>query len=342
MTTWTDFLSGEGLTLCDNTVTFGDKGADADVLGTGVAIVPLLHLGLLQTTGPDSAPYLHNLFSNDVNKLPAASAQWNSFNSPKGRMLASFLLWHEAEGHSLLMSADILPAMLKKLSMYILRSKVKLADVSTTTALIGLAGKNAAQCLSAAGLSLPDADMQEKSVEGVRVIRLSAELVIVVTQADAGSDVFSKLCAGGAQKAGTGTWELAMVRAGLPRVTAPTQEEFVPQMLNYDLIGGISFQKGCYPGQEIVARTKYLGKLKKRMYRVALAAGSNPVSGADLYSPAFGDQSAGKVVNAAMLSDGSFEALAVMQTSCADAGEVNLGAPDGPAVCVLELPYALA
>ena len=341
MTTWTDFLSGEGATLGDNTVSFGNEGADAAVLNTGAAVVPLLHLGLLQTTGPDSAPYLHNLFSNDVNKLPPASAQWSSFNSPKGRMLASFLLWHEAEGHSLLMSADILPAMHKKLSMYILRSKVKLADVSTISALIGLAGKNAAHCITAAGLALPDADMQETTAADSRVIRLSAELFVIVAQTDAAPGLFAKLRAAGAQAAGTSAWALATVRAGLPLVTTPTQEEFVPQMLNYDLIGGISFQKGCYPGQEIVARTKYLGKLKKRMYRVALAAGSSPVAGADLYSPAFGDQSAGKLVNVAKLSDGSFEALAVMQTSCAEAGEVHLGAPDGAAVCILDLPYAL-
>tara|TARA_R110001583_G_scaffold100844_1_gene247000 strand:- start:13859 stop:14887 length:1029 start_codon:yes stop_codon:yes gene_type:complete len=341
MTTWTDFLSGEGATLDDNFVSFGDAAAEAAALATGTLAVPLLHLGLVQSAGPDSAAYLHNLFSNDVNKLPAGSAQWNSFNSPKGRMLASFLLWREEDGHSLLMSADILPAMHKKLSMYILRSKVKLADESATRALIGLAGAKLGACLEAAGLPFPAADMQESLADGIRIVRIGAEAAIAVVDADAAPDLFRRIRAAGAIPAGTNAWHLAMVRAGVPLVTSATQEEFVAQMLNYDLIGGISFQKGCYPGQEIVARTKYLGKLKKRMYRVSIAAESAPTAGADLYSPAFGDQSAGKLVNVAALGDGSFEALAVMQNSCAEDGDVHLGAPDGPALAVLDLPYAL-
>ncbi|MBR0565761.1 folate-binding protein YgfZ [Azoarcus sp. L1K30] len=342
MTIWTEYLSGEGAALDNNGISFGNAGADADILATGSAVVPLVHLGMVQSTGPDSAPYLHNLFSNDVNKLPAGAAQWNSFNSPKGRMLASFLLWHEAEGHSLVMSADILPAMHKKLSMYILRSKVKLSDVSAGYALIGLTGKATAACLAAAALPFPAADMQETTHNGVRVIRLGAESAVVVTATDNAPAVFAALRSAGAVPAGTDTWQLAMVRAGLPLVTAPTQEAFVAQMLNYDLIGGISFQKGCYPGQEIVARTKYLGKLKKRMYRVSLAAGSTPAVGADLFSPEFGDQSAGVLVNVAALNDGRFEALAVMQTSAAESNDIHLGAPDGPRLEVLSLPYALA
>jgi folate-binding protein YgfZ len=342
MTTWTDFLSGEGATLDDDIVSFGDATADTATLAASTVAVPLLHLGLVQSTGPDSAPFLHNLFSNDVNKLPAGSAQWNSFNSPKGRMLASFLLWHEDEGHSLLMSADILPAMHKKLSMYILRSKVRLADVSAGRALIGLAGPTVAATLEAAGLPFPTTDMHEALVAGVRTIRLGAEAAIVVVDTEAAPDAYRKLRSAGAVPAGTNAWQLAMVRAGLPLVTSATQEEFVAQMLNYDLIGGISFQKGCYPGQEIVARTKYLGKLKKRMYRVAVAAQPAPATGDDLYSAAFGEQSAGKLVNVAALGGGAFEALAVMQNSCVEEGDVHLGSPDGPLLSVLELPYSLS
>jgi hypothetical protein len=125
-------------------------------------------------------------------------------------------------------------------------------------------------------------------------------------------------------------------------VTLPTQEEFVAQMLNYELIGGVSFSKGCYPGQEIVARTQYLGKLKKRMYRVRLGEGTAPVPGQDLYAPDFPDQSAGKLVNVAPAAEGGFEALAVLQTSSAEAGEVHLGSPDGPRLEFLPLPYALS
>ncbi|MDO9597132.1 MAG: folate-binding protein [Azoarcus sp.] len=341
MTAWTDYLTREGATLDHNTVSFGAAQADAAALETGTVVVPLLHLGILQSVGPDSAPYLHNLFSNDVNKLAPEAVQWSSFNSPKGRMLASFLLWREAEGHSLVLAADIVPMMHKKLSMYILRSKVKLADASAERALIGVAGEDAAACLQRAGLPLPAADMQQVDGDGALVIRLGAQQFIVVVPVSAAAELFAGLSAAGAVKAGTDTWQLAMIRAGLPLITAATQEEFVAQMLNYELIGGVSFHKGCYPGQEIVARTQYLGKLKKRMYRVALPAGTAPVAGNDLYSPAFGEQSAGKLVNVAPAAGGGFEALAVMQSSCAESGEVHFGAVDGPLLGFLDLPYAL-
>ena len=132
-----------------------------------------------------------------------------------------------------------------------------------------------------------------------------------------------------------------MIRAGLPLITAATQEEFVAQMLNYEVIGGVSFNKGCYPGQEIVARTQYLGKLKKRMYRVLLPKGRQPQPGDDVFTPEFGEQSAGKLVNIAPAPGGGFEALAVMQTSCAALGDVHAFTPDGPPLTFLELPYAL-
>lgn len=336
MTAWTDFLANQGATLDNGIISFPNE-ATAETLA-----VPLTHLGMLQSVGPDSAPYLHNLFSNDVNKLGEAELQLNSFNSPKGRMLASILLWREGEGHDLIISADILPALHKKLSMYILRSKVKLGDLSAERALIGVTGPRAAAALQQAGLPVPEGLRSVAAAKGIQVLSLDANNYVVVVGAEQAASVFGSLDTAGAAPAGTHAWQLAMIRAGLPLVTLATQEEFVAQMLNYELIGGVSFKKGCYPGQEIVARTQHLGKVKKRMYRIALPAGCSAAAGTDLYSPAFGDQSAGKLVNIARLSDGSFEALAVLQTSCADAGEIHVGAPDGPLADLLGLPYALA
>lgn len=335
MTAWTDFLANQGATLDNGIVSFPDETA------AGTLMVPLTHLGMLQSVGPDSAPYLHNLFSNDVNKLGEAELQLNSFNSPKGRMLASIMMWREGEGHDLIISADILPALHKKLSMYILRSKVKLGDLSAERTLIGVTGPGAAATLQQTGLPLPESVRGVAAANGVQVLALDAGNYIVVVGTEQAANVFGSLGAAGAARAGTAAWQLAMIRAGLPLVTLATQEEFVAQMLNYELIGGVSFKKGCYPGQEIVARTQHLGKVKKRMYRIALPADCSAAAGSDLYSPAFGDQSAGKVVNLARLGDGSLEALAVLQTSCAEGGEVHVGAPDGPLATLLELPYAL-
>ncbi len=343
MTAWTEHLARQGATLGEHTLHFSDPRAEAGAADGGTIVVPLLHLGTIRAVGPDSAAFLHNLVSNDVQKLAADAACWNSFNSPKGRMIASFLLWSEAEGHALALSADILPAFLKKFSMYVLRSKVKLADTSADTVLLGVAGAGATQALQAAGLVPPAAAMKQSGGgDGPRCIRLGDDSYIVAVTAAAAPQLFDALVAAGATKAGTAAWQLTMIRAGLPLITTPTQEEFVAQMLNYELIGGVSFQKGCYPGQEIVARTQYLGKLKKRMYRVAIPAGESPAAGSDLFAPDFGEQSAGKLVNVAPAADGGYEALAVLQCSSAEAGEIRLGTPDGAKLTLLALPYALS
>ncbi|CAL94210.1 YgfZ/GcvT domain-containing protein [Azoarcus olearius] len=341
MTAWTDHLALEGAKLDTLSVSFADARSDAAALERGTVVVPLLHLGLIRSVGPDSTTFLHNLFSNDVAKLPADGAQWSSFNSPKGRMLASLLLWPEAEGHSLVMAADILPAMLKKLSMYVLRSKVKLNDAGETTVLIGVAGGDAAAVLQGAGLPVPAAPMQQVSAAAGRVVRVGEQAFVLAIDSAAASSVFTALVAAGAHKAGTAAWQLAMIRAGVPLITAPTQEEFVAQMLNYDLIGGVNFKKGCYPGQEIVARTQYLGTVKKRLYRVALDADSVPTPGSDLYAPDFGEQSAGKVVNVAPSPEGGYEALAVLQNTSVEGGQLRYGSPAGAPVRVLDLPYPL-
>ncbi len=336
---WTAFLATQGARIDDSGARVALPPAD----GAATVLVPLLHLGLIHSQGAESAPFLHNLFSNDVKKLAPEAAQWNSFNSPKGRMLASFLLWGTPEAHWLAMSADLQPALLKKLSMYVLRSKVKLQDAGTDHALLGLAGPEAAERLSQAGLPVPDAPMQRVAHGGGNVIRLDARHFVLAFPVAEAIAIFNALQQAGAHPAGTDAWQLAMIRAGLPLVTTATQEEFVAQMLNYELIGGVSFNKGCYPGQEIVARTRYLGKLKKRMYRVHIdgASAPAPTPGADLYAPDFGDQSAGKLVNVAPCPEGGFEALAVLQMSSAEAGEVHLASPDGPRLRLLELPYAL-
>ncbi|MFN3988321.1 MAG: YgfZ/GcvT domain-containing protein [Rhodocyclaceae bacterium] len=342
---WNAFLTQQGAVLSEQGVNFPAAGSD-DVVDPALTtiVVPLVHLGLIHSNGADSAPFLHNLFSNDVKKLAADAAQWNSFNSPKGRMLANFLLWGTAEAHWLMSSQDIVPALHKKLSMYVLRSKVKLSDASTGHVLIGVAGANATRILAAAGLPAPDQAMRVLPADGGHCIRIGDEAspaFILALPADAAPARFAAMRDAGAQPAATAAWQLAMIRAGLPLITAATQDEFVAQMLNYELIGGVSFNKGCYPGQEIVARTQYLGKLKKRMYRVGFDAPAAPMAGTDIYTPGFGEQSAGKLVNVAPGPAGGFEALAVMQMSCAEAGEAHIGAPDGPPVRFEPLPYAL-
>jgi len=133
-------------------------------------------------------------------------------------------------------------------------------------------------------------------------------------------------------------WELASIRAGVPTVTAATQEAFVPQMANFELLGGVSFKKGCYPGQEIVARMQYRGGLKRRMARAHLAGGERPLPGDHVYSSAFGEQSAGTIVNAAPAPEGGFDVLVVAQIESLERRDLRWKAPDGAPLDIREHP----
>lgn len=280
--------------------------------------------GLIRASGVEAAGFLHNLLTNDINHLAEGTARQAGLCTPKGRLIATFLIWCEGGDYYLLLSADILPAILKKLSMYVLRSKVKLADVTSERALIGVCG-------TALG---PAETMRTAPCEGGIAIRLDADRLVLAVPVGAAP---AGLPPAGALE----DWHLAEIRHGMPRITAATQELFTPQMANYELpaVGGVSFQKGCYPGQEVVARTQYLGKVKRRMYRAKLATFVPP--GTEVFTPEAGDQHCGAVVLSAPAPQGGCECLLVVQSSGAEAGEVHVGSPAGPRAEILPLPYAV-
>ncbi|MFA9440252.1 folate-binding protein YgfZ [Uliginosibacterium sp. sgz301328] len=319
---------------------FGAIEDEVQAAATTTVIAPLTHRGLMRAEGEDAAAFLHNLTSNDVKNLALHRAHYDSFNSPKGRMLATFLVWRDQAGIFLQTSTDLLAAMHKKLSMYVLRSKVRLTNPTHDYAVIGLAGAGTAHALDAAGLALPPESMSVTQGQ-VQVIRLDgarAQIVVPVAQA---ADIWKKLASQGARPVGSVAWNWLDIRAGVPWITSATQEEFVAQMVNFELIGGVSFQKGCYPGQEIVARTQYLGKLKKRMFFAHLAEGS-AAAGDDLYSAGFGEQSCGKVLSVAPSPQGGYDLLAVVQISSRESDDVSVGTPGGPRLTFGTLPYTVS
>ncbi len=327
---WHDFLSQQGFAA--DFEHCGDLAAEATAPTT---ITPLVDSALIRATGEENAAFLHNLMTNDVTGIAADGTRYAGFCTPKGRLLASFLIWHEGPELWLQLAADIQPAMLKKLSMYILRSKAKLHDGSDRV-LIGLAGPQAAVALQALGISAPELN-KTATVPGGQVITVAKgrfELALDVAAAQAAWPVLKQH----AVPAGLNTWRLKDIADGMPRIVAATQEQFIPQMVNFEVVGGVSFKKGCYPGQEIVARTQYLGKIKRRMYRVSVDALT--AAGADLYAPETGEQSCGNVVIAAQTGTTTSEALVVLQASTVDAGEVHLSSPSGPRLNFLPLPYA--
>lgn len=330
---WTGFLQEQGARRALND--FGDPEGELESARSATVIVPLGDQGVISLSGEDSTSFLHSLLTNDIKGLGQDGACLSGLCTPKGRLLATMLVWPEAHGLQLAVSADILAAVQKKLAMYVLRAKVKLMDASQQTLLLGLSGPKAALALA----SLGGAAEKLGRFAGGTSIPLGGDRYLVAVAAEAAEEVWLRL-AQAARPAGTAAWHWLEIVAGIPRVTAAIQEEFVPQMLNFELIGGLSFSKGCYPGQEIVARSQYLGKVKRRMYRVYLhEAASGLAAGAPLYSSQAEDQPCGTIVQAAPSPQGGMEALAVLQASCFEAGDIHLGSGHGPALRFLPLPY---
>jgi folate-binding protein YgfZ len=336
---WTTFLADQGLTA-DSASQFEHVGAlDAELQAArnGAVITPMADLGLIRASGEDAASFLHNLVTNDIQGLAADSVRTAGFCTAKGRLLAIFLIWREGNDYLLLLPREILPPLLKKLSMYVLRAKVKLTDATDERALIGIsvpAAVSPAPTFLDSALPVQGA----AATDGGQLIRLDDTRWLMSLEPAAAIRRWPELTAT-AKPVGLAAWRWLEIVAGKPRVIAATQEAFVPQMLNLEFpaLAGVSFTKGCYPGQEIVARTHYLGKVKRRMFRARL---KNPaIPGTHVYAPETGDQQCGALVSVAPSPEGGFECLVSVQSGAVAAGEVHLGAPDGERLSFLPLPY---
>jgi folate-binding protein YgfZ len=294
-------------------------------------IVPLPHLGLIRVEGEDAAKFLHGQLTQDFALLGLSEARLAGFCSAKGRLLASFIGFKRSHSEILLVcSRDLLAPTLKRLSMFVLRAKARLSDATADFALYGLAG-NAIETIAA----------------GARPawskVDFGAASLVQLYPADGVPRALWVAPAAEPAPAGPALpledWLWAEVRSGIPTVTAPIVEAFVPQMLNYESVGGVNFKKGCYPGQEVVARSQFRGTLKRRAYLVHCEA---PVqAGQDVFDLADASQPCGTVAQAAAAPGGGFDAIVSMQTSAATGLGLRLGQTDGPALHLLPLPYPL-
>lgn len=319
-------------------IDFGSPEIELASADTAAVIVPPSHLSVLRVTGADAGGFLHNLLTNDVRGLAADRAQYNSLCNAKGRMLASVLLWPDAQGYLLAVARDLGEVLRRKLAMFVLRSRVALEDAAPDLALIGVAGPDAATALEQAQLPVPDEPMKIARIAGGCVIRLDAARFMLTIDADAAPGLWDRV-AGIARPAGESVWRRFDIHAGIAWIVAATTEEFVPQMVNFERIGGVSFHKGCYPGQEIVARSQYLGKLKRRMVLAHIDDGVIAAAGMPLYSPELPNQSCGIVIDAVTAAGGGCDLLAVIQTSSVEDGRIHLGRPDGSPLHLKPLPY---
>lgn len=315
--------------------------AERDIAAAQATASPLTDCAVLRAQGADAVDFLNNLLTNDVKSLPAGALRMAGFCTPKGRLLALFHVLRDPlapDDLLLILPAELAAPMAKKLSMYILRSKVRLTDATAEWAVFGIASPAAASV--ADGLAAVSPPL---CFDGAAVLALNhaAPPALGVVLAPAGEAPAAWTALRQALPAvGLAAWRGLEIAAGLPRIVAATQEAFVPQMLNMELqaVAGINFRKGCYPGQEIVARTQYLGKIKRRMHRALLPAATVP--GAPLFAPETGDQQCGAVVSVAPAAGGS-ELLVCVQSGAVEAGDVRVGSVDGPRLAFATLPYDL-
>ncbi len=277
-----------------------------------MATARLENYGLLHVTGDEARAFLHAQLTNDIEHLAPGTARYAGWCSAKGRLLATFLVVPAPGGFLLQLARDLVPVVAKRLSMFILRSKVKVADASSQWAQFGIWNPG-----EGGPLSVTESD-------GAITVRIDADRVLSLVSGEISSQFKPDTSAD--------EWALAEIRAGQPLIGQATQDQFVPQMVNLELVGGVDFKKGCYPGQEIVARAQYRGEVKRRMVRLRGAA---LLPGQEVFSDDAPGQPSGTVVNGA-----GDEALAVLQVSAIEAKSPIRAQPQAAALEVLPLPYS--
>lgn len=320
---------------------FAPRTAQFDAAMRGGFVCALDDTGLIEVSGADAASFLHNQLTNDIENLPAVCARRAGYCSPKGRLLATFLAWRRNESIFLAVAADVQAAVQKRLSMFVLRAKAKLSDATPDHVVLALGGAGADAALGRYFDTLPaDALAIAQNAHGT-LIRLPDaagqtryQWIVPVAEASAAWAALGQQL----QPVETAVARWLDVSTGVPWVGAATQEQFVPQMINWEVVDGVNFRKGCYPGQEIVARSQYRGTIKRRLYLAHTETEAAPAM--ELFQD--GDQPCGMVVNAAPAPGGGSDCLVELQLAArANDAPVHLGTIAGAVLHFRELPYAL-
>ena len=341
---WLEFLNNAGAEISDNTVlSFGNPEREQRMLHTGLIISDLSHLGLISVYGEDASTFLQGQLTNDIRDISLQHSQMSAYCTPKGRMLSNFRIFKREDTYYLRLPREQLEATLKRLHMFVLMSKATLEDSSDALVHFGVSGPNAEEHLGDMIDDLPKNADDVSQSNGYTVIRLAGlhPRFEIYGELDAMVNLWNHLDVHAAP-AGAGPWEMLDILAGIPTVYPATAEAFVPQMANMQLVNGVSFQKGCYTGQEIVARMQYLGKLKRRMYRVQVQTNEKVNPGDELFAAdTTSGQGTGTIVSAQPDPDGGYAALAVINISDAQTGQIQLTDGNGPKIEVKTLPYAV-
>ena len=309
----------------------------------------LPEIGILAVTGKDAAKLLQGQTTCDIVGLPAGQTTLGSLCTPKGRAIAVFRVLRTEDRIYLLLPRELVETVQNRLRMYVLRDDAKIEDVTGDWSTFGLYGEKSSEVLHALGLPQLTHDNEAEGQASfytrfytIRIPNPSASRYLVLVDAAKKAGMGRFLDGHGLLRQDSQSWLLEDIRAGLPTVTASTYEEFVPQMLNLDLVGGISFTKGCYTGQEIIARAHYLGSLKRRMYRFIGFGQPVPVACESLQAEGTAGQNTGTVVSSVPSEDGAFELLAVLACSLAEDPSASFKTADGIGLALCNLPYLLS
>ncbi|NOZ54255.1 MAG: folate-binding protein YgfZ [Gammaproteobacteria bacterium] len=343
---WLDFLKQQNAHIKNNVVEhFGNKDVKTAPPSLHQTILcDLSHMGFISADGAEAQLFLQNQLSNNINNVSVNHSQLNAYCSAKGRVLALFQVLQHQDKYILFLPKECLDATLKRLQMYVLMTKVTLQDASNELVAIGLAGNDANVELKKYLPTIPENPDDVTQYDGLSVTKVqgqSARFIIIghtdkIVALWRQLQMNTTLCSHHA-------WSHLDILSGIPQVYQQNVEAFVPQMLNLHSIDGVSFQKGCYPGQEVVARMHFLGKLKRRMY---LAHVDNnallPTPGTPLFADNDkSDQGVGKVVDAQISPDGGIDMLAVLQITSAENGTIHLKDKQGTTLNLKDLPYTV-
>ncbi len=301
-------------------------------------LVNLNHLVCYQVEGDDATTFLQGQFSNDINAVTSSAGQISSYCTPKGRMLAVFYICKRDDTYFLLTSEDIAVEVMKRLQMYVMRSKVSITAIDDAL-LMGVCCDSQAEILDTLQLTPANHHYQVSANEsfiGMNIPSANPRYLIIGNQASA--QQLQQLDTKDVNIYSAPYWQWLDIMAGLPSVTSNVQEAFVPQMANMELIDGVSFSKGCYPGQEIVARLHYLGNANRRMFRVSVEQSESINIGDDIYTHG-SDQPVGKFVSVINDADNKYSGLAVLRIEAAKKNQLAIGSASGNSLQIMPLPY---
>ena len=337
---WLEFLGASGAVVSDGAVAhFGHPEAEPKATSEGGVISDLSHGGLIAAQGADATSFLQGQLTCDVDALDISHSLLGAWCSPKGRVLTLFRLLQQRDRILMALPRSRLAPSLQRLRMFVLRARVSLEDVSDQFVRVGLYGEAAEKLLHQQFGELPQEPDRAVGANGVCIVKLRGigpRFEIYLDDVDRGKALWQS-AAKSLTSVGTAAWDVLDIVSGLPQVTE--EDEYLPQMLNLDQIGGLSFTKGCYVGQEIVARTHHLGRLKRRMFRLNFDSEIPPAQNAPLYRDGSkqGGEADGRLLVARPGASGGYEALAVIKIESADL-RLRLGAADGIAVNIV--PFA--